>query len=529
MALVDRLGFLFGERKSGHEILTESPHDDVPPVDKLLQAQLEIGPLSLASVVTRPQAVSDAPSAQATPASAATLDLVRAELEGLTAGPRPVMTARPAAAPESPPPASEPKAGDVESLCDGEPALGGAGIDISAELARELKGLIGNALRRQYISTSSHMDYKTGNAYQAVDLGEGVIGGYRRDRSRLFDAFDFSDRTVLDCGCNIGELSRQARRRGAALVDGIEYDSYFVRIAQLINAYRGTTRVSYSQGDLTKSGTIKDHYDVSMVFSVFPYILPTLDELAAATREMLILETHDVSANLRPLYIRTVSQYFPYHSFVAFSDFGHGQGKRAVIAFTKQEKALHPGGVLSSTVDLTRSSFGFADPIMELVRQIVPAETRTKEDIARVVKQATDVPYDIPLLTAGRTYWLRMMAGYLRAQEQGQVTLDNPYVQTLKSSIALQGFDPALTAELGSDAALIDRVRRRFADIDCMSAGGNGLTPITVFDFVDDSTRFKVFNGSVNALVGAGEVDGYHRIFWAHFFGLKAVPAIYKI
>jgi SAM-dependent methyltransferase len=172
------------------------------------------------------------------------------------------------------------------------------GDDLSSKLSEQVKNAILSALHARYISISSHMDYPTGNAYQALSLGDEAVGGYRQDRSKLFGVFDFSGRRVLDCGCNLGKLSRLARDRGAVLVDGIEYDNYFVQIARLINTYKGTTRVSFFQGDLTDPSVINDTYDVTMAFSVFPYVLPVMDKIAAATSEALVLETHKIDAEV---------------------------------------------------------------------------------------------------------------------------------------------------------------------------------------------------------------------------------------
>jgi len=134
------------------------------------------------------------------------------------------------------------------------------------------------------------------------------IGGYRKDRSDVFSHFNFKGRTVLDCGCNIGELSRLARVCGARLVDGVEYDRYFVQVARLLNAYFGTSRVSFEEGDLTEEDTIGDVYDVTLAFSVFPYILPILSKISSATTEALVLETHNITSDQQKNLCRTIER-----------------------------------------------------------------------------------------------------------------------------------------------------------------------------------------------------------------------------
>jgi SAM-dependent methyltransferase len=171
-------------------------------------------------------------------------------------------------------------------------------------------------LSRRYISISSHEGLKTGNKYQSVRLGNELVEGMRDHRDSLFSVFDFRGRSVLDCGCNIGEMSRQARARGAYLVDGYEYDDYFVHMARLINVANGTARVSFYQKDITNPAAFEDTFDVGLAFSVFPYIQPVLKELSEHIREALILETHDVKPNLHAIYIDALRPYFPFHSFI---------------------------------------------------------------------------------------------------------------------------------------------------------------------------------------------------------------------
>jgi predicted RNA methylase len=69
---------------------------------------------------------------------------------------------------------------------------------------------------------------------------------------------DLADKRVLVLGSGTGHLAREARTRGAALVDGIEPDERLLLIARLLNAYHGATRVSFS----TSVTDPRDAYDV---------------------------------------------------------------------------------------------------------------------------------------------------------------------------------------------------------------------------------------------------------------------------
>ncbi|NMC98782.1 MAG: class I SAM-dependent methyltransferase, partial [Bacteroidales bacterium] len=113
----------------------------------------------------------------------------------------------------------------------------------------QFKKLIVDAVNVPYVSISNFESIRTGNNYQTIDLGEVEKKGGRSNRLKFLYQIDFQGKTVLDLGANTGENSRIVRRLGASLVDGIEYDPYFVEIGRAINALSGMTRVSLFQGD----------------------------------------------------------------------------------------------------------------------------------------------------------------------------------------------------------------------------------------------------------------------------------------
>ena len=103
----------------------------------------------------------------------------------------------------------------------------------------------------------------------------------REDRGRFLDMLDLRGRTVLDLGSNLGQISREARARGAALVDGFEIDPYFNEVAQLVNVLTGTTGVSFYERDMADPATYDEPYDVVLAFSAFRFIAGCLEQLAA--------------------------------------------------------------------------------------------------------------------------------------------------------------------------------------------------------------------------------------------------------
>ena len=164
------------------------------------------------------------------------------------------------------------------------------------------------------------------------------LGGARtRDENAVGAILDEVDR--VESGHAVGgEI-----RRGAHLVDGIEYDPFFVELANAINAYNGTTRVSFYEGDITDRSTYRESYDIVLAFSVFIYIGQIMDMISLITRDVLVLETHRLDGNLDATYLKTISPFFPHHRLVGDSEWGLPHGgvdRRAILAFAKSKHVL---------------------------------------------------------------------------------------------------------------------------------------------------------------------------------------------
>ena len=210
-------------------------------------------------------------------------------------------------------------------------------------IKHDLKQLILQGLAAQYISESCAGGVETGNHYQSVWLGDEVTSGFRTQRYDLLDRISFERKTVLDLGSNLGELSRAARARGAALVDGFEYDPFFVEMASAINAYNETTRVSFYQRDITDPAIYREPYDIVLAFSVFIYIEDRLSEIAAITKELLIVETHKLVGNLEPTYLDPLRAHFAAYEILGETEWGtpHSEDvRRAVVALARDSETL---------------------------------------------------------------------------------------------------------------------------------------------------------------------------------------------
>ena len=189
-------------------------------------------------------------------------------------------------------------------------------------LKPELKELLVRSLELPYQSHSCKDAIPTDNHYQSVVLGSDTTPGFRSARESLLDQIDFAGKKVLDLGSNLGELSRAARARGASLVDGFEYDPYFVQIGNAVNAYNDVTRVSFFEKDITSPATYDERYDIVLAFSVFVYIEPVLALVAGITNELLILETHRLENNLEAYYVESVRRFFPHFTMLGESEWG---------------------------------------------------------------------------------------------------------------------------------------------------------------------------------------------------------------
>jgi len=416
-------------------------------------------------------------------------------------------------------------------------------------LRGELKQMILDALKRRYVSAGQD-GIETGNHYQSIALDGERTNGFRSDREAFLDQIDFRGKRVLDLGSNLGELSRASRARGAALVDGFEYDPFFIELAQLVNAYDGTTRVSFFRRDITDASVYREHYDVVVAFSVYEYLQHVLASLADITDGLLVLETHRLERNLESTYLNPIGKHFPFHHILGRSDWGTNQasdGERAVIAFARTDEALRgnltdiglarhyaanrrPGtraDIRSVDVGRTRLYDKFfekyaANSPPELLASVDATEVKVEElarngDLAR---------HDL----AGWVYWLVYLKGALDWTRRGLDGTDNVYQQLLAEHWQN---DPGRAADLGDTKRLTALVVRRFKDFELFRADADAPAKI-------QPLRIIVTNGpptlaptrSVKRIYEVGRevpvetttVDGYHRLFLARLFGHARVP-----
>jgi len=419
-------------------------------------------------------------------------------------------------------------------------------------LKSELKQLILDGLRRRYVSVSGDDGIETGNHYQSVTLGDERTSGFRSDRAAFLDRIDFQGKRVLDLGSNLGEISRAARTRGAAMVDGYEYDPFFVEMAQLVNAYNGTTRVSFHQRDITKPETYVEHYDVVLAFSVYEYLRLILNSIADKTDGVLVLETHRLERNLETLYLNPIGRIFPHHMIIGSSDWGSGRsgdGERAVVIFAKAAGAIHkhvkglnmPGRQFNAgrrsgseldirSVDVLRTPWydkfftkfhaGSAKELLTAVQgmDLEVEAIATDDDLASNAM-------------AGWIYWLLYVKGALQSADGGAVGPGNAYYDLLAGH--WKNNDPGRAADLSDEDRLAELVSRRFADFELFRSrpdAAHVMQPIRLVVPAGPPTPSRargvkrIYEFDREVPVETTTIDGYHRLFLARLFGHTHAP-----
>jgi ribosomal protein L11 methylase PrmA len=126
----------------------------------------------------------------------------------------------------------------------------------------------------------------------------------------VLESVRLDGKKVLDLGAGIGDISRAARARGAALVDGFEEDRQLLRAAQLLNAYHGVTRVSFFDKRLADQSSYDEPYDVVIAFSVIDEIEPALDVVARVAEGALLTRLPASATTARDI----LSEIFPAHT-----------------------------------------------------------------------------------------------------------------------------------------------------------------------------------------------------------------------
>ena len=431
-------------------------------------------------------------------------------------------------------------------------------MSAAPDVRERLRDVIVRALDADYSGVSPHDGIVTGNHYQSILLADERTAGFRSDRAELLDRLDFAGRKVLDLGSNLGELSRAARARGAELVDGFEHDPYFVRLANLINAYNGATRVSFYERDIGDPRVYEQRYDIVLAFAVWTYVHGCISRIAELA-DVLVLETHRLHGNLERQYIDPVSAHFPFHRVLGETEWAMGGTERevrAVVVFAKEPSMLGsvlrppaahtgagPGPARAAHASVPGAEVGLVDMertclqrrFFEHFRFDCPEDLLAAVDGFDVDLGALVRSHDArSLVYSGWVYWMLFVKGYLQYEEAGDVAAGNVFLDYLTGfygAAAERGGDPELRVMLADEAEAAVVVRRRFEDLRRFRHGraeevAEQLAPIRIHvGEQPDGSAHDVFEVGRTTPLRARGVDGWHRLFAAKLFGAPALRA----
>ena len=143
--------------------------------------------------------------------------------------------------------------------------------------------------------------------YQTIHLKNGLAttGKLNTDtRIDWFSQFDFSDKTVLDIGCNSGQYSFHAKKAGARSVTGIDVDEKRIYQAGMLAINEGID-VNFHLAGIEQVANF-GKFDIVICIAVVTEVENVLGALRAirnATNKTVILEMHKLKGELNPFLV----------------------------------------------------------------------------------------------------------------------------------------------------------------------------------------------------------------------------------
>ena len=378
--------------------------------------------------------------------------------------------------------------------------------------------LIVEATKTPYVARSVCEGIKTGNNYQTLNLGQIERLGGRRSREKFLSEIDFRGKTVLDIGANTGENSRIARRLGASLVDGYEYDPFFVEIGRAINAVAGMTRVSIFQGDCTRPELFAGmKYDLVIALSVWVYLKDTIREVAEIT-DTMIFETHTLDHGI-DFYYSSILRHFPSGIALGLTDKPEDPHQsRMFVVFSKNRQKLE---------QLVRREFLSIKPYFsnKFIESYGPLNRVGIHKLANgcLEKHKNRTSYAIDHYKyGGEIYFEVFLAGFAQyVNSQRRVDSQNVYVEFLKKGIEAGQIDPGLAKIAENDGWLARKVGNKYEDaLNIMDGNLDLVAPIEV---VPDPNGLLSLTTDSGENIRCDRLDGHHRLFMCELAGAERV------
>jgi hypothetical protein len=388
-------------------------------------------------------------------------------------------------------------------------------VDVPS-LRKKLAAVISEAVKTPYISTSIHAEIKTGNSYQTLSLGDGKKTSGRQDRMAYLRQIEFRNKSVLDLGANTGEMSRSARALGASLVDGYEYDPYFVEIGRAVNALVGTTRVSLFQDDCTRPAIYKDlHYDIVLALNVWVYIEGVMSVLKDVA-PIFVFETHTLDHGMN-FYYNRLARWFSVSACIGLTDMGEDPHKSRAFLVLANNPAVLEAHFQQEFVEVKpyyRNVFLEKTGVLD---QRQALDLATKCFAERSEENWGNVEY----CSFGRAgYFESLLAGFHQYLADGSnVTDENFYLRFFAHGVTEGVIDNKMKNVVENTKWLKRKVANKFEDMHNIIFGfPHRVPPIRLVQ--QDGGALK-FITSAGETIFCNEVDGHHRFFTAQLLGVE--------
>lgn len=211
------------------------------------------------------------------------------------------------------------------------------------ELRKEIAYLATRAVMQGEGSHSCHENLATGPRYQQIEVADGYNSFRNGSRDKFIREIPNANARCLDIGSNMGVTTRYIASLGAREAVGIEYDPYFIAIANLVNAAKGVENARFYQRDATRPDEYArlGNFQITYSLSSFNYARHALSAINNITDRMFVVETHRALPGCYKLHHELISPYFPYSKVLGFTDHGRGsKDHRLFIAFSREKHLL---------------------------------------------------------------------------------------------------------------------------------------------------------------------------------------------
>ncbi len=392
-------------------------------------------------------------------------------------------------------------------------------------LRDEIRSLVIRAVKLPYIARSVYNAIPTGNNYQSLNLDNSVHQGGRQGRDRFLYRLDFRGKSVIDVGANTGENSRIARRLGASLVDGYEYDPYFVEVGRLMNALSGVTRVSLFQGDCTRPELFQGmKYDVILALAVWVYMQDTLKQLSDLG-DIMVFETHTLDHGIE-FYYQPILKYFPYAVSLGYTEKPNDPHKsRMFIVFGKEAEVVNKmvnRKFLKIRPYFENNFIGrigkrSRDEVFRLARRFYEKHKRQKYYEKSDYKFGTDTYFEV---------FLAGLFQFSENKEKGEnlVGSENLYLSFLSEGIRRSQIDPGLKEFIQRPDWMIRKVSNKYED--AFSIINGSVDQVAPVEIIPDSKGKLVFMNTMEQEIKCEIFDGHHRFFICELMGIEKIHYI---